>query len=219
MINQLPRWIWFGGALLAFNGGWINTATLLRFNLNCANLTGNVTRSIAGAQLDRAHIIPLLLIIVSFVTGAVLSGVIIKRESLKLGRRYGMALILETLLLALAAIYQQHVVAVYCAALACGLQNAMVATYSGSVIRTTHLTGILSDIGAQIGAILMRRSWNKRQMQLHLTLVTGFVAGVASSAFIHHGLPQLLFLLPIFITTFCAIAYIGFIKPKPVKIG
>ena len=37
--------------------------------------------------------------------------------------------------------------------MACGLQNSMIATYSGSVIRTTHLTGLVSDIGATIAYI------------------------------------------------------------------
>ena len=35
--------------------------------------------------------------------------------------------------------------------LACGLQNSMCTTFSGAVIRTTHVTGILTDIGLILG--------------------------------------------------------------------
>lgn len=37
----------------------------------------------------------------------------------------------------------------------------MVATYSGAVIRTTHLTGLTSDMGAAIGNWLAGRAISK----------------------------------------------------------
>ena len=37
------------------------------------------------------------------------------------------------------------------AAFACGLQNALTTSYSGAVVRTTHLSGIITDIGNVLG--------------------------------------------------------------------
>jgi uncharacterized membrane protein YoaK (UPF0700 family) len=39
-------------------------------------------------------------------------------------------------------------------AMACGMQNAMTTRYSGAVVRTTHLTGMFTDMGLLIGHML-----------------------------------------------------------------
>jgi uncharacterized membrane protein YoaK (UPF0700 family) len=41
-----------------------------------------------------------------------------------------------------------------------GLQNAMITKISGSVIRTTHLTGMITDIGIALGRVAEMR-WTK----------------------------------------------------------
>ena len=62
-------------------------------------------------------------------------------------------------------------------AMACGLQNSMVATYHGTVIRTTHLTGITSDLGATVGNWLVGRRVSLRKIILHSSLWWGFFYG------------------------------------------
>lgn len=39
----------------------------------------------------------------------------------------------------------------YPLAVACGMQNGMVTTWSGAVVRTTHFTGTITDTGLVIG--------------------------------------------------------------------
>jgi multidrug transporter EmrE-like cation transporter len=56
----------------------------------------------ALASLDVPAALPFAAIIGSFVTGTVLSGFIIQDSTLQLGRRYGLALLLESILLYLA---------------------------------------------------------------------------------------------------------------------
>lgn len=79
--------------------------------------------------------------LIAFCVGAMLSGLVIQDQTLKLGRRYGVALALEAalLLLAIPLFKQQQMQGALLAAMACGLQNAMVTTYSGARVRTTHL--------------------------------------------------------------------------------
>ena len=68
----------------------------------------------------------LLLVILSFVVGAALSGFLIDSSALQPGRRYGLALLLETALLLLAMLALQHnsVAGHYLASAACGLRLA-----------------------------------------------------------------------------------------------
>jgi uncharacterized membrane protein YoaK (UPF0700 family) len=179
MIRRLPRWIMLGGALLALNAGFVNSLALLSFaHQAVSHVTCTVTVE-ASAWSTGGAWLPPLWIVLSFLLGAVISGVVVGNESLTAGRRYGVALLIEAMLLAAAwwCLRQQWSAGEWLASAACGLQNAMVATYSGSVIRTTHLTGIVSDIGSWLGNRLAGRAVNRRQLLLHTILLVGFVSG------------------------------------------
>ena len=59
MITKLPGWILWGGAVLAFSAGCVNTAALMGFtNLSVSHVTGNVSLfSAAIAHLDGRSIL------------------------------------------------------------------------------------------------------------------------------------------------------------------
>lgn len=108
-----------------------------------------------------------------------LSGLIIRQSGLKAGRRYGVALTCESLLLIAATHFLRHgsVMADYLATMACGLQNAMATSYSGAVIRSTHMTGMITDLGIALGLAARRESVDWRPMRLYAVLLTGFFVG------------------------------------------
>ncbi|APH53550.1 putative membrane spanning protein [Granulibacter bethesdensis] len=67
-----------------------------------------------------------------------------------------------------------------------GLQNATITTISGARMRTTHITGVVTDIGTEIGRLLYERSGrrvipsltsNPYKLVLLLCLVTSFFLG------------------------------------------
>ena len=93
---------------------------------------------------------------VSFVLGTMASGMIVQQSTLKLGRRYGLALTLESLLLftAIPFLDASKSIGLYLDLIAMGLQNGMVSAYSGAIIRTTHVTGALTDLGISLGHLL-----------------------------------------------------------------
>ena len=132
MISRLPRWIWSGAWSLAFVGGMVNVVGLLGFEHQAVtHLTGTTSMLAAAvASLDRGAALHFAAIIGSFVAGTVLSGFLIQDSTLQLGRRYGVALILESLLLCAAVplLKANNIFGVYSASCACGLQNAMVST-------------------------------------------------------------------------------------------
>ncbi|ABE75202.1 YoaK family protein [Psychrobacter cryohalolentis] len=211
MITKLPRWILWGGAVLAFSAGCVNTAALMGFtNLSVSHVTGNVSLFAAAiAYLDIRSLLFIGALLLSFLAGAVLSGFVIGQTSLKLGRRYGNALYIEAALLLIGYwLYQQHdYLGQLAAAMACGLQNAMVATYSGAVIRTTHLTGLTSDMGAAIGNWLAGRRISKPTLGFQAIIWYCFCAGSAVGAFLYARVGYGALFLPITIVLSAAFVY------------
>ena len=200
MLNRIPRWVLIGSVVLAFSAGFVNCVALLGFvNHSVSHVTGSVSlfaEGIATGNLHRAT--QTGLIVLFFFLGSVLSGFLIRHESLKMGRRYGVALAIESGLLFLATylFYQHSFSGELAASMACGLQNALVATYSGSAIRTTHLTGIVSVLGAAVAFELRGSRFNKKQFQLQLTIFVGFLAGGVMGAWIFDWIGYSAFLVP-----------------------
>jgi len=183
MIRQLPGWIWVGAAVLALSAGLINAVAFSGFSHNAVtHVTGTVTRSaIALASGDFTAYFLSTGLIMAFGAGAIISGVVIGNEHLRLGRRYGLALIIESGLLLLSYYLFTHGIreGELFASAACGLQNAMVATYSGNAIRTTHMTGVVSDLGSIVGNFLARRHVDGRQfLLLSIVYVHFYVGGI-----------------------------------------
>lgn len=181
MINKLPRWVEVGGFFLAFIAGSINAIALLGFNhQGVSHLTGSSTLlGVQWAGGNVSEVLHLLLILASFVIGAGVSGFAIGNEPLKLGRHYSVALLTESVLLLLAMYYlnESSNLGQYLASGACGLQNAMTSTFSGAAVRTTHVTGLFTDIGITVGLWFRGQRADKRRLVLYGTLISGFILG------------------------------------------
>lgn len=176
-----PVWILVGGAVLAAIAGAINAVGFLAAQHQAlSHLSGIVTN--LGTEIARAdwrlagHA---FLAIAFFFLGCVLSGVIIRHSTLHAGRRYGVALMGESVLLLASAYFFRHgfPAGAYLATMACGLQNAMATSYSGAVVRTTHVTGIVTDLGIAVGLAARRERVDWRRMRLYGCLLVGFVLG------------------------------------------
>lgn len=181
MINKLPGWVEIGGFFLAALAGFVNAIGLLGFrHQSVSHLTGTSTfLSLEIAKLDTTEALHLFVVMLSFVLGAAFSGVLIGNTALKLGRRYSVALLVESALLFLSMLLlarDMHA-GQYLASAACGLQNAMTSTYSGAVIRTTHVSGLFTDLGIALGLRLRGQPADRRKIILYATLIAGFVVG------------------------------------------
>jgi uncharacterized membrane protein YoaK (UPF0700 family) len=66
---------------------------------------------------------------------------------------------------------------IYVLAATCGLQNAMVTTFSGSVIRTTHVSGMFTDLGIYLGHKLRGIRADERRLRLSVLVISGFAGG------------------------------------------
>ncbi|WP_185230324.1 YoaK family protein [Teredinibacter franksiae] len=198
MISKLPKWIEYGAFVLAFVAGCINAIGLLGFeHQSVSHLSGTAT--LMGTSIVNSSFsvfFHLAAILVSFVFGASLSGFFLHGSILRLGRHYDTVLVIESLLIFLALYllsigsYFGH----FAASAACGAQNALATTYSGAVLRTTHLTGIFTDLGIMVGSVLRGEAFDKRKAILFLLIILGFIMGGTFGAylFIHFQFNALL---------------------------
>src|SRR6478735_1476321 len=209
MIAKLPRWVWTGAWALAFVAGIINVVGLLGFEHQAVtHLTGTTSMLAAAlAAFDVTAALHFAAIIGSFVAGTVLSGFLIQDSTLQLGRRYGIALLLESILLGIAIplLNRDSFFGIYSAACACGLQNAMVSTYSGAVVRTTHLSGMFTDLGIAIGHALRGLPVDTKRLRLCGLVISGFLCGGIAGAWGFGTLGYSALLLPASLTAIAAV--------------
>merc|ERR1712048_1328373 len=101
-----------------------------------------------------------LLLLLAFLLGSVMCGLVVVSNEVQFGKSsYGVALLANSGLLIAATFLADYDVAPYLAAIACGLQNGMCTMHFGAVVRTTHVTGLVTDLGLTIGrlwAVLFR---------------------------------------------------------------
>ena len=188
MLSRLPRWVEYGAFLLALIAGSVNAVALLGFQHQAVSHLSGTATLIGGALLDPVpeSLLHLIGVLLSFLLGSVISGFMLTGTSLKLGRLYDVLLVLEALFLIVAMylLLNNYNSGHYFASAACGLQNALATTYSGAVVRTTHLTGIFTDLGLMLGGALQGKPLDKRRAFLFITIVIGFVCGGAMGAWL-----------------------------------
>lgn len=71
---------------------------------------------------------------------------------------------------------------------AMGLQNGIVSMVSGNVVRTTHLTGMVTDFGIGLGEIILRKKGERKsklhKIQLTISIIFSFALGAIVCAFL-----------------------------------
>ncbi|ELA08676.1 hypothetical protein MOMA_08961 [Moraxella macacae 0408225] len=211
MLEKLPLWIRIGGGVLAFSAGCVNSTALVGFtHLAASHVTGNVSLfATAIANSDYKMLFMVCAVLLSFLAGSVISGFVVGNTDLKEGRRYGLTLCIETVLLIVSLIlfYRHSFLGHFFATMACGLQNSMVATYKGTGIRTTHLTGLTSDMGASIGNWLAKRKTDKKMVMFQAMIWYCFCGGGVIGAILYVKIGYLALILPIIIVMLSAILY------------
>jgi uncharacterized membrane protein YoaK (UPF0700 family) len=159
------------GRSLAFVAGAANAGGFLAVGQYTSHMSGVVSALADNAALgDIALLIAGLGSLLMFLAGAATSAILInwgRRRGAQ--SKYAMPLILEAVLLLffglLGTNLEQHrllfapaTVGLLCFVM--GLQNAMITKISKAEIRTTHVTGIVTDIGIELGKLIY---WNRAQ--------------------------------------------------------
>ncbi len=145
---------------LAFIAGFVNSGGFLMIGSFTSHVTGSVGRiSTDVARGDPGAALLAVLLVVMFFAGAFGATLIIEgHQPGKVSRAYATALAAEGGVLALfifvAGLSQathprllDAEAALLCVAM--GMQNSLVTRLSGSVVRTTHLTGVMTDLAIE----------------------------------------------------------------------
>ena len=211
VLRQLPRWAWFGTAVLAFIAGQVNAVGYLGFrHESISNMTGNTSLlGVALGQGETGEALHWALAIAAFVLGTMLSGMIVQQSTLQLGRRYGVALVLESALLfaAVPLLDAANSAGLYLASVGMGLQNGMVSAYSGAVIRTTHVTGIFTDLGIYLGHLVRGLPVDRLRLRVCVLVAASFMLGSVAGALLFRSMQQHSLLIPAALTGICGLGY------------
>ncbi|NHB57505.1 DUF1275 domain-containing protein [Acinetobacter sp. 194] len=207
----LPKWVQFGAFMLAMNAGMINVLGLIcLLHQSVSHMTGNASlMAISLVDDDYASFFFLIFVIISYVLGSSLSGLILGNSQFKLGRRYGFPLSLVTLFILICCFliddFPRYALLWACASM--GVQNAMVSHYQGAIIRTTHLSGVLTDLGLALGYFIRGLKPEKKKTILHLLILFGFISGSIVAAFAYPYLQLQSFLLPAGLSLSLSLSY------------
>ena len=191
------------GAVLAFVAGATNAGGFLAVGTYTSHMTG-----VVSALADHLVLGNLVLAAASFgalaafLLGAMTTAWLVNwglRE--KLASAYGLPLLLESALLLIFGVFGavislwSHFFVPLTVLLLCfimGLQNAVITKISKAEIRTTHVTGLVTDLGIELGKLLyINRSQlslvepvraNRQKLRLHLILISSFFIGALTGA-------------------------------------
>ena len=177
-----------GGGALAFGVAFANTGVFLRTGTSVSHLTGDMAR----LSLDLVRASPAVLedlgrvaaAVAGFFVGALLAGLLIHHPSLDFARPYGRIIIVigGLFLLAWLLLPVWPALALAVAAGGCGLQNALATRYRGVILRTTHLTGLITDFGTSLGLRLRGADVPRWKVAVPGLLTLAFFAGGAAAA-------------------------------------
>jgi len=180
---------------LAAIAGALNTAAFYAVGFFSANMTGNVSSFSNNLALGNvAAGLFFLTIVATFIVGSAVSTLLINA-----GRRrrisgiYAFSILLEASLLALLGfadlwlpLAHRGPVLVLGLSFLMGLQNAVVTRISNARVRTTHVSGMSTDIGIELGMLIdIARGREARseaasyldRLRLHGWTVLAFLAG------------------------------------------
>ncbi len=162
------RFVWI---LLAFQAGYLNIGGLLAVQSLIVHVTGAF--SFFGQQLAKqawGQVLFFLVILVFFWMGAFLSALFIEKQQPTQASAHGFCFLILALLLMLVMVGGEsalfgrfggkverwlHFFPVALLAACSGAQNAIITMYTKAIVRTTHLTGPLTDLGIGSARILL----------------------------------------------------------------
>lgn len=161
----------------------MNACYLIRLGASVSHLTGDVSKVAMGVVQGQSQVpsaaLNLITAAVGFVLGAAASGYFIHHPSIEFSRPYGRSIIVIGACLAGAhfTLLPLPAVSICLAGFACGFQNALATHYRGMILRTTHVTGLLTDLGTNLGMRLKGHDIARWKLLVPTFLVSAFFAG------------------------------------------
>lgn len=177
-------------SLLSFVAGMVNVAGFLAVQRLTTNVTGHFAYFVDEVfKLNWAEGLIYFLYIFFFFLGSFVSNVLVEMMS-RISERliYRFPIILESLILMTVAFLGKEIITksphllAFLLLFAMGLQNSLVTTISNATVRTTHLTGLFTDLGIELSQLFFYKESEQRQklqssIRLRLTIIGFFFLG------------------------------------------
>ncbi|EPR73555.1 putative transmembrane protein [Winogradskyella psychrotolerans RS-3] len=184
--------------ILSFVAGIVNVTGFLAFKQLTTNVTGHFALfidDVANFEFWKGTIY--FLYIFSFLFGSFSSSFLIEkyRENKRLNV-FALPTIIECLILITVGILSNFVAIKYPDLIICtllfamGLQNSFVTKISNAVVRTTHLTGLFTDLGIDISQLFFAKYNPKKEklksnIKLRIYIILFFFAGGLAGGFFY----------------------------------
>lgn len=192
------------GVLTAFSAGMVNIASLLLFFSFSSNITGHY--AILAAELVKGNLyqaaVVLGWIFLFFFGGFVSNMFVIHLNKKNTYIAHAIPIVLEIICLVAVGVYGQffytetliETEAMLALMLfAMGLQNGLTASISNFAVKTTHLTGITTDLGILFSMFAHKEYRHNKEMKgkaiLLLSIAAAYLAGavVSGITYMHMG--------------------------------
>jgi uncharacterized membrane protein YoaK (UPF0700 family) len=154
------------GSYLSLTAGMVNSVGFLAFGTFVSHISGHTTRAAIEYSENHFQIASVFLYAtLSFIFGAILTTLLLTGKTFEnRTKRFSIPIFLEVVALVFVAVLGPdfsnlsqempglHVsILVNVCSFAMGLQNALMRRASGTIVRTTHMTGVATDIGIALG--------------------------------------------------------------------
>lgn len=195
--------------LLCFTAGMVNAAGFFAFAVLTTNVTGHaalLAHKLATGDLRSARMVGLWLIL--FLAGAFFSSFCTGRVGQNKRFGYTIPIVSEIVILVLVGSFgytfdQSIIKTEYFAGsllFAMGMQNALVSRISGYVVRTTHLTGMFTDLGIDLYTMISAPAKMidsvRKKIILRLAIIFFFLAGGIAGGYVFLKFQYFTFYLP-----------------------
>lgn len=224
---------------MAFQAGVLNTGGFMASHRFVSHLTGFATFfGIDAADENYWHAMGMLIVPFCFLLGTMLSAQLVDiRLKLKLAPKYYFSFGIMFMLIASIYLgghfdffspfgqpieYSKDYGLLILLCFVCGVQNGTITTVSRSVIRTTHLTGITTDLGIGlvriINSLRMENTVVAEEHKINLirlAIIIFFILGSTVGAFCFKAFGYEAFLLPVITSgsMYTLMLYFQVIKP------
>jgi uncharacterized membrane protein YoaK (UPF0700 family) len=179
---------------LSFIAGIVNIAGVLSVATLTTNVTGHFAYFAEEISLKNyAKAITFILFIFFFLVGAFVCNTLIEIISkIKPRITHAFPMFIEVVVLTIVGlgyVTNQEYIS-YLLLFAMGIQNALVTQISQSVVRTTHLTGLFTDLGIELSQLFFYRkpeekSRLRRSVFLRLSIIFFFFLGCVLGGFLY----------------------------------
>lgn len=220
ILHPKNRFTW---SLLAFQGGYINVAGLLTVHIFVSHITGFSahfsTNLLNGDYLKSFYFV---LVPVFFLFGAFFSSLFteLRNKKQKSPAYIHILYTISFVFFLISFLGYKNLFGVFgepfnnfrdflllaMLAFVCGSQNAIFTHFSKSIIRTTHLTGITTDLGIGLAKFIINKDQEEGLVnKIRIDIILSFIFGSIVSVYIFPILQFLGFIIPGIISIIVAV--------------